>query len=176
MGAITGNGAKKITLVAAVVAAAGLASACGGTSSPGPGGSASASARASASASASATGTAGLAQFKAVATGPEAKKLQQDLATFIKDASQQNLTAAEADARQVAADITAWAGAMRPVPVPAGYEAAKATILRGLALMSTGVTEVADGLHNKDMTQVNKGNADVQQAVKIINQASAMVP
>ena len=170
MGAITGNGAKKITLVAAVVAAAGLASACGGTSSPGPGGST------SASASASATGTAGLAQFKAVATGPEAKKLQQDLATFIKDASQQNLTAAEADARQVAADITAWAGAMRPVPVPAGYEAAKAAILRGLALMSTGVTEVADGLHNKDMTQVNKGNADVQQAVKIINQASAMVP
>lgn len=170
MGAITGNGAKKIMLVAAVVAAAGLASACGGTSSPSPGGST------SASASASATGTAGLAQFKAVATGPEAKKLQQDLATFIKDASQQNLTAAEADARQVAADITAWAGAMRPVPVPAGYEAAKAAILRGLALMSTGVTEVADGLHNKDMTQVNKGNADVQQAVKIINQASAMVP
>lgn len=170
MGAITGTGAKKIMLVAAVAAAAGLASACGGTSAPSPGGST------SASASASATGTAGLAQFKAVATGPEAKKLQQDLATFIKDASQQNLTAAEADARQVAADITAWAGAMRPVPVPAGYEAAKATILRGLALMSTGVTEVADGLHNKDMTQVNKGNADVQQAVKIINQASAMVP
>ena len=171
MGAITGTSAKKIMMVAVAAAATGLAAACGGTSTPSPSGPSG-----SATASASATGTAGLAQLKAVATGPEAKKLQADLATFINDASSQNLTAAEADARQVAADITAWADAMRAVTVPAAYQAAKAAILKGLALMSTGVTEVADGLHNKDMTQINKGNADVQQAVKIINQASAMVP
>jgi hypothetical protein len=76
----------------------------------------------------------------------------------------------------VATDITAWADAMRPVAVPAAYQAAEAAILKGLGLMSTGVTEVANGLHNKNMTQINRGNTDVQQAVKIINQASATVP
>lgn len=169
MGAMTSTSAKqKIIMVAVAVTAAGLAAACGTSTTPSPAG--------PTTASASATGTAGLAQFKAVATGPEAKKLQADLATFVKDASNQNLTAAEADARQVAADITAWADAMRAVGVPAAYEAVKATILRGLTLMSTGVTEVANGLRDKDMTQINKGNADVQQAVKIINRASTQVP
>jgi hypothetical protein len=35
---------------------------------------------------------------------------------------------------------------------------------------------VANGLHNKDMTLISKGQAEVQQAVRIIDRASAQVP
>jgi hypothetical protein len=45
-----------------------------------------------------------------------------------------------------------WQSATRtpwPIAVPAAYQAAKAGILKGLGQMSAGVTEVADGLHNK---------------------------
>ncbi|HUZ39260.1 MAG TPA: hypothetical protein VMV17_23300 [Streptosporangiaceae bacterium] len=162
MGAITSTITKKIMIVAAAAAVTGLAAACGtSTSSPG--------------ASASASATAGLAQFKAVATGPEAKKLQADLAVFVKDATSRNLNATQTDARHVAADITAWAGAMRATAVPSSFQAAKATLLRGLDKMSAGVTKVADGLHNNNMTQINQGNAEVEQAVTVINQARSQV-
>lgn len=162
---VTGKG--KIMVAGVAVAAAGLLGACGGSSSTGPAQSA------SPPVSASPTAT-GLAEFRAVATGPLAQAVKADAVRLSKDAG--NLTAAEADARKLAADLAAWASALRAASVPPSYQATKDKLLSGLDRMRKGVGELADGLRSHDSALIAKGEADVRAGVVMISQAGGTAP
>lgn len=151
-----------IAVAVAGLAVAGTLAACGGSSAPAP----------AVSPSASVTAT-GLARFRSVATGPLADRVQADAVRLTRDAG--NPKAAEADARLLAGDLSAWADALRAVEVPAGAQATKDKLLKGLGQMRTGVTEYADGLRTGSSSLVTKGQADVQAGVSTISQASGQV-
>jgi hypothetical protein len=152
-------------LAVAGIAAAGLLSACGTSTTPAP--------SSSASASSPAASASGLQEFRAVATGPLEHAVQADAQQLNSDAS--NHPAAEADSRKLAADLVSWANALRAVPVPGQTQAAKNQLLQGLGQMHTGVTEFANGLRSNDKTLVTKGQADVQSGVTTISQAAGQV-
>lgn len=165
MGAIFGNGMKKFTIAAVAATAAGLIAACG-TSTVVPG----------RTAAPSTTAPVSVARLKAVAHGPEATKLWQDLAKLGRDGRNMNLAATTADITLVTADISAWGHAIRPIAVPPAYQALKARILRGVTLMSKGAAELGDGMRVVDMRIINKGSADLQQGTRMAKQAKAQVP
>ena len=153
----------KLAMAAAGLAVAGVLAACGGGGpAPAP----------PASPSAPVTAT-GLGQFRSVATGPLARKVQADAVQLSKDAGSR--TAAEADSRRLASDLSAWADGLRAVQVPGSTQATKDKLLRGLDQMRTGVTEFADGLRTSDSSLVSKGQADVQAGVSTISQAVSRV-
>jgi hypothetical protein len=149
--------------LAAAVALAGLAAGCGSVpvyGPPGPGG---------APASAPSAG-AGLRQFRQAETGPFARAFQAEAATFNRDSRKPHADPAVLgeDAYQVSAALLAWSGALQAAPVPAGYQQAKAALLRGLTLLQQGYRHIGDGLVYGSPAELGQGRAQVQAGARMV--------
>jgi predicted small lipoprotein YifL len=122
-------------------------------------------------------GPASLQRFRQVETGPLARACRAGMAAFARDSRNRRIPPAvlAADAFGVADDFAAWLQAMRRVPVPAGYAAARHRLLRGLALLRRGYLDTGEGLAAGEPALIRRGRAEMRAGARLSGRPAADV-